>query len=251
MNDLKTNRELLKATQWRALDTAPPAQRRGEPMPPMQRPYPEAAPLIDLPEMETLDLELALPIADAIGRRQSVRRYAPQPLSLGELAFLLWATQGVHRVHSSGRAVFRTVPSAGARHPFETYLVVRAVEELEAGLYRYLSLSHQLCRLHTEAGLPEQAAEAAHGQLFVAQAAVTFIWTAIPYRTEWRYSLAAAKLIALDAGHVCQNLYLAAEAVDCGVCAIAAYDQALMDALVRVDGEEEFTVYVAPVGKRP
>ena len=66
---------------------------------------------------------------------------------------------------------------------------------------------------------------------------------------EWRYGLAAHKVIAPDAGHVCQNLYLACEAISAGTCAIAAYHQERMDALLRVDGEEEFTIYLAPVGK--
>jgi len=124
---------------------------------------------------------------------------------------------------SYGYATRRAVPSAGARHPFETYLAVARVGDLTPGLYRYL----------------------------VKGAAVTFIWTAIPYRSEWRYSIIAEKHIALDAGHVCQNLYLASEAIGAGTCAIAAYDQASLDAILAVDGEDEFVLYVAPVGKRP
>jgi SagB-type dehydrogenase family enzyme len=90
---------------------------------------------------------------------------------------------------------------------------------------------------------------AAHGQRFAGEAAVTFIWTALPSRTEWRYAEASYKVIALDAGHVCQNLYLACEAIGAGTCAIAAYNQDLADRLVDVDGDEEFVVYLAPVGK--
>ena len=71
------------------------------------------------------------------------------------------------------------------------------------------------------------------------RAAVTFFWAAIPARMEWRYDLAAHKVIALDAGHVCQNLYLACESLDAGVCAIAAYDQDACDRLLGVDGDEE------------
>ena len=97
--------------------------------------------------------------------------------------------------------------------------------------------------------MPRKLTEATLGQAFVGQAAVVFIWTTIPYRMEWRYGLAAHKVIALDAGHVCQNLYLACEAIGAGTCAVAAYHQQLMDRLVRVDGQEEFVIYLAPVGK--
>jgi SagB-type dehydrogenase family enzyme len=87
------------------------------------------------------------------------------------------------------------------------------------------------------------------GQFFVGSASAVFIWTAIPYRMEWRYGQAAHKVIAIDTGHVCQNLYIACEAIGAGTCAIAAYNQELMDKLVRVDGDDEFVIYLAPVGK--
>ena len=91
--------------------------------------------------------------------------------------------------------------------------------------------------------------QAALGQRFVADSAVTFVWTSVPYRMEWRYLQAAHRVILLDAGHVCQNLYLACEAIHAGTCAIAAYDQEAMDELIQVDGKEQFVIYLAPVGK--
>ncbi len=66
---------------------------------------------------------------------------------------------------------------------------------------------------------------------------------------EWRYGPAAYKVIALDAGHVCQNLYLACETIGAGTCAIAAYNQEELDELLRLDGKEEFAIYIASVGK--
>ena len=120
---------------------------------------------------------------------------------------------------------------------------------LEPGFYRYLPLEHQLLHLFHEEQMPRKLTEATLGQAFVGRAAAVFIWTTIPYRMEWRYGLAAHKVIALDAGHVCQNLYLACEAIGAGTCAVAAYHQQLMDRLVRVDGPEEFVIYLAPVGK--
>lgn len=53
----------------------------------------------------------------------------------------------------------------------------------------------------------------------------------------------------MEAGHVCQNLYLACESIGAGTCAIASYNQRKMDSLVEVDGENEFTIYLAPVGR--
>lgn len=87
------------------------------------------------------------------------------------------------------------------------------------------------------------------GADLVGESAVVFVWTTIPYRTEWRYSAIAYKGILVDVGHVCQNLYLACEAIGVGTCAILAYEQKAVDNLIGVDGENEFTIYLAPVGR--
>ena len=55
----------------------------------------------------------------------------------------------------------------------------------------------------------------------------------------------------LDAGHVMQNLYLCAEAIDSGVCAIAAFDDDMINSTLGVDGVEQFTIYVGVLGKKP
>ena len=141
------------------------------------------------------------------------------------------------------------MPSAGNRHPFETYICVSNIEGLPQGIYRYLPLGHELLFEFAAADMAGKITDATMGQFFAGTAPVVFIWTAIPYRTEWRYSVASYKVIAIDVGHVCQNLYLACEAIGAGTCAIAAYNQKLMDELVKVDGTEEFTIYLAPVGK--
>jgi SagB-type dehydrogenase family enzyme len=141
------------------------------------------------------------------------------------------------------------VPSAGARHPFETYLAVNRVEDLTPGLYRYLPFEHQLLFHEASQNLPDLLTTANLGQRFVGQAAVVFVWSCIPYRAEWRYMSHAHKNMLLDAGHICQNLYLGVEALGLGVCAIGAYDQSAMDTLLELDGEDEYVVYLAPVGK--
>lgn len=247
-HDDRIHREFLRADAWERFAHLQTDQQKRLPRPPLQQPFPIDAPRIAL--VSPADLTVGtLPLLEALRRRESRRKYTEAPLTLEELSFLLWATQGVRGIFRDGVAAFRTVPSAGARQPFETYLVINRVEGVTPGLYRYLSMEHELGFIREDAELPVRAAEACNGQVFVAQSAVAFFWTAIPYRTEWRYSVASPKLVALDAGHVCQNLYLAAEAIGAGTCAIAAYNQRLADALIGVDGEDEFVIYVAPVGK--
>ncbi len=195
-------------------------------------------------------------LLNIINTRTSKRKYTQESLTLDELAFLLWATQGVKEIIGKQRkATLRTVPSAGARHPFETYLLINRVEGLEQGIYHYLASEHKLEYIKTIEAQTDRVSEAYCGQTFFGNAAVDFVWTVFPYRSEWRYDIYAQKYALIDVGHVCQNLYLACEAIGCGTCAIGAYDQGLADGLLDLDSkpsydnDNEFVVYAASVGK--
>jgi SagB-type dehydrogenase family enzyme len=223
-------------------------QNQGVPVPPIEKNCQDVANLIDLPGRDEWKDISQTDLTTAIGNRKSHRVYLKRNLSLEELAYLLWCTQGLRGKVVNGHA-HRNVPSAGCRHALETYLAIFNVEGLVPGMYRYLPLSHQLVFEFSDDMLSEKMTIASLGQSYPGKSAVTFIWVAIPYRMEWRYGLAAHKVIALDAGHVCQNLYLACETIDAGTCAIAAYNQEELDELLGLDGEEEFAIYIASVGK--
>jgi len=238
-------RYFLKDSVRLTIDFSRTDQGRGVPPPPIEKPSPPESIRIDLAERKDWSAVTRIDILSAIQNRKSHRHFLPDPLTLEELSFLLWATQGIRKKLDAGTA-YRTVPSAGCRHALETYLCVLNVKGLNTGIYRYLPLEHQLLFEFPEEDLSEKATL---GQPFFGKAPVSFIWTAIPYRMEWRYDIAAHKVIAIDAGHVCQNLYLATSAIGAGTCAVAAYHQDLMDQLLRVDGKDEFTIYLAPVGK--
>ncbi len=223
-------------------------QQKELPQPPLEKPYDSAGELIDLPAVTEKTLQQNN-LFEAIQKRKSTRAYAKAHLTLEELSFLLFATQGVKKVNANNSATIRTVPSAGARHPFETYLVVQQVDGLKKGVYRYVALSHQLQFLFEDEESIQHLSDYSLEQPFVGDCAVTFIWSCVPYRGEWRYLMTAHKAMLLDAGHVCQNLYLACEGIRCGTCAVAAYDQKAMDDYLKLDGENEFVIYMAPVGK--
>lgn len=246
---LENAREFLKDNVRQRVDFSMTDQRRHFPPPPLELPFSGDAQRIPLKKIDQLGTIGTIDLKSAIAKRESRRDYLDAPLTLDELSFLLWATQGVRLKLDAGHAL-RTVPSAGCRHAFETRLCVLNVEGLSRGIYRYLPIEHELLFEQAPENLEMNLVRGTLGQRFTGEGAVVFVWTTIPYRMEWRYGLAAHKVIALDAGHVCQNLYLACEAIGAGTCAIAAYDQQAMDALLGVDGEEEFTIYLAPVGRK-
>jgi SagB-type dehydrogenase family enzyme len=248
MDKVKEQRELLKAN-FTVLADIETDQKQRLTQPPIQKPVEEGAEIIDLPEA-TQEVIVKSNIFDCLMERQSVRNYSGEALTLEQLSFLLWTTQRVKKVVGKVNfATFRPVASGGARHPFETYLIVNNVEGLKKGAYRYLAIEHKLVYLFNEDNMQERIAEATSGQKFISTAPVVFFWSCIPYRSEWRYHVAAAKTILQDSGHLCQNLYLACEAIGCGTVAIGDYHQEVADRLLRLDGEDEFVIYVAPVGK--
>lgn len=241
-------RYFLKDSIRLTIDFSRTDQSNGIAPPPLEKPYATDGQRIDLVPLHDWRNISPVDLVSAMENRRSHRQFTRELLTIDELSFLLWATQGI-RTQPSESTAFRTVPSAGCRHALETYLCILNVAGLEQGVYRYLPIEHQLLVLSREKDLSPQVIAAALQQSFIGKAAAVFVWATIPYRMEWRYDLAAAKVIALDAGHVCQNLYLACAAIGAGTCAVAAYNQDLMDRLLGIDGESEFTLYLAPVGK--
>ena len=136
-------RDFLKDTVRQKVDFNNTDQNRGIAPPPLEKPIPAGAQCIDLVPAEKLRDISVMDVFTAIANRRSRRVFNPVPLTLKELSFLLWATQGVRKIAAPGNA-FRVVPSAGCRHALETYLCVFNVAGLGEGIYRYLPLEHQL-----------------------------------------------------------------------------------------------------------
>ena len=132
--------------------------------------------------------------------RKSERVYTGQTISLTQLSFLLWATQGVKELRGKSYATLRTVPSGGARHPFETYLAVRLVDGLKPGIYHYLPMEHALEFLSAPDDLDTLIGDSLSEQKWAAKASVVFYWTMVAYRAEWRYGIYAHRVALIDAG---------------------------------------------------
>ncbi|MBC8336236.1 MAG: SagB/ThcOx family dehydrogenase [Anaerolineales bacterium] len=252
--------QLLKGDEWADdFDEFNTDQQQGLTRPDVQKPCPADAQTFNLIPPEDFKIGNT-PAIDVIRGRLSHRHFKTETLSLEELSFLLWATQGVREVDMIDGITYyrRNVPSGGNRHPFETYLSIHRVGGFDAGLYRYLPIDHKLvleridpeiAQQVNEGSLMQNAPHAGEDYYFIAESSVVFIWTATPYRTEWRYGPAGPKLVAIDAGHVCQNLYTACGAIGAGTCAVGAFNRKIMDKVLNIDGEKEFSVYMAPVGK--
>ncbi|HEY8910217.1 MAG TPA: SagB/ThcOx family dehydrogenase [Desulfosporosinus sp.] len=232
--------------QTKHCNLGPSDQFYGKLQPPIQLEFDKAQPLVKLPRPSEIITEF-VDVRKTIEQRKSVRNYSELPLTVDQLSYLLWCTQGVKEVFQ-GRSTLRNVPSAGARHAFETYLLINNVEGITPGVYRFLVMEHSLICVSLDKDIADKITKACLNQTFVKSCAVTFIWSAVPYRMNWRYGERGYRYLYLDAGHVCQNLYLSAESINCGTCAIAAYSDDELNQILGLDGKEQFVIYLATVG---
>jgi SagB-type dehydrogenase family enzyme len=200
------------------------------------------------------ELKLPAPLKDGgkglwqvLFARRSERDFIPAPVSLQDLAQLVFAAQGV--TARAGEYLLRTSPSAGALYPIETYLAVIRVEGLSSGLYHCNVLQYSL-ELLREGDVSPQLCSAALGQTMVLESAVVFIWTAVIERSKWKYRERAYRYIYMDAGHIGENLYLAAVALNLGCCTIGAFYDEEVNAVVGIDGVKETAIYMGAVGRR-
>ena len=180
-------------------------------------------------------------VEEAISKRRSRREYKDEPLSLKEVSQLLWAASGI-TAKWGGRAA----PSAGATYPIETYLLVGRAEKLDAGLYHYLPSSHSLIKV-IEGDLRRQLASAALGQGMIREAPITIVLAAVFQRTTGRYGERGIRYVHMEIGHIGENIYLQAEAMNLSTVAVGAFND---EAVKKVLGLKEEVLYLMPVGHR-
>lgn len=181
-------------------------------------------------------------------QRRSIRRFSAEVIPLPDLAFILWASQGI--TAQIGNYFLRTTPSAGALYPVETYISIKRVDGVDPGLYHFNVRDFQL-ELLEEGDTHKKCAEACLNQQFMAAAAVNFIWTGVARRCMSKYGERGARYLLLDAAHICQNIIIAAEAVGCGGCPVAAFYDREVAGVLNVNQHEELPLYAASIGKKP
>jgi SagB-type dehydrogenase family enzyme len=197
---------------------------------------------IRLPAPEPIDPGLTA----LLRARRSGREFGDAGLPLGALATLLHCAYGAVSTDAPPR---RTVPSGGALYPLELYVVATRVEALREGIYHYDPLGHGLEVLE----LAAVGARLAELHLYpeLAPAPVLLALTGVFGRSRFKYGLRGYRFTLLEAGHVVQNVVLAATALELTAIPIAGVDDRELERLLRVDGVDESVVYCAAVGRPP
>jgi SagB-type dehydrogenase family enzyme len=186
------------------------------------------------------------PIWEAIAQRRSQREFFPHPITFADLSQLIWATQGI--TSKAWGYDFRATPSAGALYPIETYIVSNRVEDIPSGVY-HLNVKENQLTLLKEGHFGADLEQAGLGQEMLEGASCVFVWTAVIRRSKWKYRERAYRYIYMDVGHIGQNLYLAATAMNLGCCTVGAFYDEEVDRLIGVDGKEEVSVYLGAIGR--
>ncbi len=184
---------------------------------------------------------------DVVINRQSIRNFSEEPITTNELSLLLFSISGLTRIYP--QFTFRTIPSAGGLYPIETYIIINNVENVKKGLYHYFIPDHSLECLKL-GDLSCNIAAACLDQKLSKKAAVNFVWTAIIERSRWKYLQRCYRYIYMDVGHIGQNFYLTASALNLGACTIGAIYDDELNQLLGIDGIDETAIYVGVVGKK-
>ncbi|HSL34672.1 MAG TPA: SagB family peptide dehydrogenase [Candidatus Limnocylindrales bacterium] len=212
-------------------------------VPELYKAYP-GAPVVALPPP---NLDGGPTAARTIASRRSVRSYSSQPMTLAELSRVLWLTCGISAgVHGNAR---RTAPSSGALYPIEVYPVVHNVEGLERGVYHYAYREHALELVRAD-DLRAHVVEQGIGQEFLGQCGAVLFLTMILQRMRPKYQDRSYRYGLLEAGCIGENAYLAATEAGLGACAVGAFMDDQINAMLGVDGVEEAAVFMVAVGHR-
>ncbi len=200
----------------------------------------DSSPVLKLPQ-PSYDSKVS--IEEVLRKRRSVREFVSKPLTLQEVSQILWAAQGV-----TDKEGLRTAPSAGALYPLELVLVAGQVHEMEAGVYRYRPLFHDLLRAE-EGDSRSRLAAAALKQEFIADAAVVLAIAAVYERTTKKYGQRGRQYVHMEVGHVVQSVSLQAEALGLGSVVVGAFDDRVVTKTLGLSGKE-VPLAIMPIGHR-
>jgi SagB-type dehydrogenase family enzyme len=195
---------------------------------------------IDLPQPSTAG---DVPLESAIQGRRSIRDFSNRPLSLADVAQLLWAAQGV-----TSRDGGRTAPSAGALYPLELYLVAGEVDSLPAGVYHYRPEQHRLSQL-SDGDLRKALAAAALDQSWVRRAPAVLVMAGVYERSAKKYGQRARRYTHIEVGHAAQNVYLQATALGLGTVIVGAFEDMEVQEVLGLP-EDHAPLALMPVGQR-
>jgi SagB-type dehydrogenase family enzyme len=180
-------------------------------------------------------------VEEALANRRSHRNFHDRAISAEQLLQILWSAYGFTSPDG-----LRTTPSAGATYPLEIYAVVGNVEGIEPGVYKYIADGHKIAQT-LDGDVRRKLCDAALGQRMVAESPASVFFSAVFARTTKRYGERGVKYVYMEVGHAAQNVYLQAEALGLGTCAVGAFTDSDVKKILNLPVNEE-PLYLLPIG---
>ncbi len=181
-------------------------------------------------------LQSNISIEEAIQSRRSVRNFSDQLPSINQIAQLCWAAQGI----TDDTKQFRAAPSAGALFPTELYIIT------QNGVHHYNPHTHSL-HLHMNEDVRPQLRKIAYDQEVITTAPITFAVASVIDRVAAKYGSRAERYCLIEAGHVAQNVFLQAEALNMAGVAVGAYEDSDAKKILKLPQDHEL-LYLLPIG---
>ena len=193
---------------------------------------------------------LSIDLGQAMAQRRSSRGLSASTVAMASLATLLHAAYGETLDNAGGPfpRPFRTVPSGGALYPLEIYFHSVHVDGLGAGLYHY-DTSRNVVRLIREGDGSRFISEGLVQRNLPFDASVMFFLTGLPRRCTFKYRDRGYRFMLMEAGHVAQNLSLAAVGLRLSSLCVGGFLDEKIDDFLGLDGLDHSTLYLVAVGK--
>ena len=195
-------------------------------------------PSVKLPEVDRGNNEFEA----LLEHRGSHRNFSDSPLSLEEISKVIGACR---IVDTKRKPEMRTYPSGGARFPVELYLVSYNVHGLKHGAYHY-NIDENSLELLLEQDLTVSRRELISP--YLENPAATIIFTSVIARSEVKYGLRAYPYSLIEAGHMGQNLQLAASEIGVGSCPVSGFVDDTVKKILDLT-EDEIPIYSISIGK--
>jgi len=195
-------------------------------------------------------IEGKMSLEETFSKRRSHRSYTNQAISAEDLSQILWAAYGITKPLDHPRAMggLRTAPSAGATYPLNIYVLVGNVKDIEPGVYKYVSDGHKIIQVNDK-DIRTDLCAAALNQEMIKDAPVSLFYSATYSRSTKIYGTRGSeRYVCIDLGHSAENVYLQAEALHLGTCAIGAFADDEVKKVMQLP-EEETPLYIMPIGQ--
>jgi SagB-type dehydrogenase family enzyme len=183
--------------------------------------------------------------------RCSSRDFSGEPGSLESLAKILYLGDGIARrvkAPDGTEWLLRTAPSGGGLFPVDLYCFILNVEQVAPGLYFYNVLDHCLEQVVARDFTPLlRETTALEGSIDNACACIVMV--GFMQRAKFKYGERAYRFVLLEAGHIAQNVLLAAQAEGLGAVPVGGFLDDPLNESIGLDGCDEVVLYLVLLGR--